>query len=705
MPTLNVNGNVIEVPDGITLLQACEMAGAEIPRFCYHERLSIAGNCRMCLVEWVGAPKPQASCALSVNDLRPNRDGSPAEIQTNSEIVRKAREGVIEFLLINHPLDCPICDQGGECDLQDQAMSYGVDASRYAENKRAVDEKDIGALVQTTMTRCIHCTRCIRFVTEVAGVPELGATGRGEDMEITTYLEKAMSSELQGNVIDLCPVGALTSKPYAFSARPWELHKTETIDVMDAVGSNIRIDTRGREVMRVMPCLHEDVNEEWISDKSRFIWDGLRTQRLDQPYIRKDGKLEPASWSAAFAAIASAAAKSSPQKMAAIAGDLAAAEEMFALKCLMDSLGVAHIDCRQDGAQLDPALGRGSYIFNSTIAGIEDADALLLIGCNPREEAAIINARIRKRWRRGNFPIGAIGGLKDGANTDLTYEYEYLGAGPETLSEVRSGKHSFFKQLKSATKPLIIVGQGALARKDGATVLSAAATLAVTCKAVTADWNGFNVLHTAASRVAGLDLGFVPGPTGRDVESIVRGAKASEVDFVYLLGADEIPGEQFGKAFVVYQGTHGDQGAHRADVILPGAAYSEKSGIYVNTEGRAQMAYRGAFPPGDAREDWAILRALSDVLGAKLPFDSLDQLRAAMFEAVPHFANINGIEAGLPEDIGRVAKVGGRLGKDPFEGAVKDYYLTNPIARASRIMAGQSQAAKSHLGEATGTDG
>jgi NADH-quinone oxidoreductase subunit G len=705
MPTLNVNGNVIEVPDGITLLQACEMAGAEIPRFCYHERLSIAGNCRMCLVEWVGAPKPQASCALSVNDLRPNRDGSPAEIQTNSEVVRKAREGVMEFLLINHPLDCPICDQGGECDLQDQAMSYGVDASRFDENKRAVEEKDIGALVKTTMTRCIHCTRCIRFVTEVAGVPELGATGRGEDMEITTYLEKAMSSELQGNVIDLCPVGALTSKPYAFSARPWELHKTETIDVMDAVGSNIRIDTRGREVMRVMPRLHEDVNEEWISDKSRFIWDGLRTQRLDQPYIRKNGKLEPASWSEAFTAISKAVAKSSPRKMAAIAGDLAAAEDMFALKSLMDNLGVANIDCRQDGARLDPALGRGSYIFNSTIAGIEDADALLLIGCNPREEAAIINARIRKRWRRGNFPIGVIGGLKDGANTDLTYDYEYLGAGPETLSEVRSGKHSFFKQLKAAARPMIIVGQGALARTDGATVLSAAATLAVTCKAATADWNGFNVLHNAAGRVAGLDLGFVPGPVGRDVESIIAGAKAGDVDFVYLLGADEIPGEQFGKAFVVYQGTHGDQGAHRADVILPGAAYSEKSGIYVNTEGRAQMAYRGAFPPGDAREDWAILRALSDVLGAKLPFDSLDQLRTAMFKAVPHLVNIDGIEAGLSEDIGRVAKVGGRLGKDAFEGAVKDFYLTNPIARASRIMAGQSLAAKSGQEGATGTDG
>ncbi len=705
MPTLKINGSEIEVPDGITLLQACEMAGAEVPRFCYHERLSIAGNCRMCLVEWVGAPKPQASCALSVNDLRPNRDGSPAEIRTDSEVVKKAREGVMEFLLINHPLDCPICDQGGECDLQDQAMSYGVDASRYAENKRAVEEKDIGALVKTTMTRCIHCTRCIRFVTEIAGVPELGATGRGEDMEITTYLEKAMSSELQGNVIDLCPVGALTSKPYAFSARPWELHKTETIDVMDAVGSNIRIDTRGREVMRVMPRLHEDINEEWISDKSRFIWDGLRSQRLDQPYVRKGGKLEPASWQEAFAAIAKAVSGTKPEKMAAIAGDLSAAEDMFALKGLMDNLGVANIDCRQDGARLDPALGRSSYIFNSTIAGIEDADCLLLVGCNPRFEAAMLNARIRKRWLRGDFPVGVIGGLSDGANTDLTYDFEYLGAGPESLSEVRSGKHSFFKKLKSAKKPMIVIGQGALARKDGATVLSAVATLAVACGAVGPNWNGFNILHNAAGRVAGLDLGFVPGENGRDMEAIVTGAMAGEIDFIYLLGADEIPGDRFGKAFVVYQGTHGDQGAHRADVILPGAAYTEKSGTYVNTEGRAQMANRGAFPPGDAREDWAILRALSDVLDATLPYDSLSQLRTAMFEAVPHFARIEQIEPGQPEDIGRIAKIGGRLGKSLFESAVRDFYMTNPICRASRIMAGQSAAKAAERGEATGTDG
>ena len=509
MTKLIVDGKEIDVPADYTLLQACEAAGAEIPRFCFHERLSIAGNCRMCLIEVAGTPKPQASCAMGVKDLPPKKDGTPHVLTTRSPMVRKAREGVMEFLLINHPLDCPICDQGGECDLQDQAMAYGVDASRYRENKRAVEDKYLGALVKTSMNRCIQCTRCVRFATEVAGVPELGAIGRGEDMEITSYLEQALVSELQGNVVDLCPVGALTSKPYAFTARPWELGKTESIDVMDALGSAIRIDTRGREVMRILPRVNDDVNEEWISDKTRHVVDGLRTQRLDQPYLRKNDRLVPASWSAAFAAIAAKMKTVQAERIGAIAGDLAAVEEMFALKQLMGLLGSANIDCRQDGMVLHPQWGRASYLFNATIAGIEAADALLIIGANPRREAAVLNARIRKRWRIGNFPIGLIG-----EKADLTYNYDYLGAGPETLAEVLAGRHGFADTLKKAERPLVFLGAGALARSDGAAVAALAAKTAIEVGAVKPDWNGFCVLHNAASRVGALDIGFVPGAGG-----------------------------------------------------------------------------------------------------------------------------------------------------------------------------------------------
>jgi NADH-quinone oxidoreductase subunit G len=677
MSKLIVDGKEIEVPPEFTLLQACEAAGAEIPRFCFHARLSIAGNCRMCLVELVGSPKPIASCAWGVRDCRPGPKGEPPEVKTRSPMVRKAREGVMEFLLINHPLDCPICDQGGECDLQDQSMAYGVDASRYRENKRAVDEKYIGALVKTVMTRCIHCTRCIRFATEVAGVPELGAIGRGEDMEITTYLETAMTSELQGNVVDLCPVGALTSKPYAFAARPWELNKTESIDVMDALGSAIRVDTRGREVMRILPRINDDVNEEWISDKTRHVVDGLRAQRLDQPYIRERGRLRPASWPAAFAAIAAAVARTGAKRIGAVVGDLAAVEEIFALKDLMGRLQVSNIDCRQDGAALDPAWGRASYLFNPTIAGIERADALLIVGADPRREAAVLNARIRKRWRSGNFPIALIG-----PQVDLTYTYDYLGAGPDTLAELAAGRHAFADTLKKAAHPLILLGSGALARPDGAAVAALAAKAAVELDAVKEGWNGFGFLHAAAARPGALDLGFVPGPGGL---SAVDMGKGGALDLVFLLGADEIdipPG-----AFVVYLGTHGDRGAHRADVILPGAAYPEKSGIYVNTEGRVQMAGRAAFPPGDAREDWAILRALSDRLGHKLPYDSLSGLRQALFRAYPHLGRIDQIAPGDGGDIARLAARGGTPDKAPFVSPVDDFYLTNPIARASAIMA------------------
>ncbi|WP_153768909.1 NADH-quinone oxidoreductase subunit NuoG [Labrenzia sp. CE80] len=696
MTKLIIDGKEVEVPTDYTLLQACEDAGAEVPRFCYHDRLSIAGNCRMCLVEVKGGPpKPTASCAMSVKDLRPGPNGEPPVVETKSPMVKKAREGVMEFLLINHPLDCPICDQGGECDLQDQAMAYGVDNSRFGENKRAVENKHLGPLVKTIMTRCIHCTRCVRFTTEVAGVSDMGLIGRGEDAEITTYLEAALSSELQGNVVDLCPVGALTSKPYAFHARPWELIKTESIDVMDAVGSAIRVDTRGKEVMRIMPRLNETVNEEWISDKTRYIWDGLKTQRLDRPYAKKDGRLQPVSWSEAFQIIADKVGTLDGSKIGAVAGDLASVEEMFALKSLMTSLGSANIDCRQDGAALDPAKGRASYLFNATIEGIEDADAVLIIGSNPRIEAPVLNARIRKRWRHGDLKVGVIGEA-----ADLTYETTYLGAGTDTLSDLVAGKNSFVDVLKSAKKPLIIVGQGALARVDGVSVLANAAKLAKAVGAISDDWNGFSVLHTAASRVGGLDIGFVPGEGGKSIAAMQDAASKGDLEALFLLGADEMDMSAFGNAFVVYIGTHGDRGAHGADVILPGAAYTEKSGTYVNTEGRVQMADRAGFPPGDAREDWAILRALSAVLGKTLPFDSLGALRALLCEAHPHFLSIDAIEVGSSADVAELAKGAGKMEAAGFANAITEFYLTNPIARASAVMAECSALAKARAAEA-----
>jgi NADH-quinone oxidoreductase subunit G len=683
---LIVDGKEVEVPAHYTLLQACEEAGAEIPRFCFHERLSIAGNCRMCLVELKGAPKPVASCAWGVRDCRPGPNGEPPEVLTRSKLTKKAREGVMEFLLINHPLDCPICDQGGECDLQDQAMAYGVDSSRFKENKRAVEDKYIGPLVKTIMTRCIHCTRCIRFSTEVAGVSELGATGRGEDMEITTYLERSMTSELQANVVDLCPVGALTSKPYAFKARPWELSKTESIDVMDALGSNIRVDARGKAVMRILPRLNEAVNEEWISDKTRYCVDGLGVQRLDQPYLRENGRLSSANWQEAFAAIAKRVAATSGAKIGALAGDLASVEEIYALKLLMQALGSENVDGRQDGTALDPSLGRGSYIFNSTVAGIESADAVLIVGANPRKEAPVLNARIRKRWRMGGFPVGVIG-----ESADLTYAFEHIGAGPDSLSRLVAGEGAFYEKLKAAKQPLIIIGQGALTRENGLAILSAAAKLALDVGAVTDGWNGFSVLHTAAARVGALDLGFVPGKGGVGAHEIVSGA--AKLDVLFLLGVDEVAVPE--GPFVVYIGTHGDQGAHRADVILPGAAYTEKSGTYVNTEGRVQIANRAAFPPGDAREDWSILRALSGVIGKTLPFDSLAQLRAHLYQAHPLFAAVDQIQPGARGDIERLATLGGAIGGAAFESPIRDFYLTNPIARASQILA---ECSAMHLG-------
>jgi NADH-quinone oxidoreductase subunit G len=665
MPKLTIDGVEIEVDAGLTVLQACEIAGREIPRFCYHERLSVAGNCRMCLVEMERAPKLIASCAMPVDD--------GMIIITDSETIRQARKGVMEFLLINHPLDCPICDQGGECDLQDQSIGFGYDRSRYSEEKRTVKNKNFGPLVSTVMTRCIHCTRCIRFATEIVGVPELGATGRGEHTEVGTYVEKTLSSELSGNIIDLCPVGALTSKPYAFNARPWELKKTESIDVMDALGANIWIDTRGAEVLRIVPRNNDDVNEEWISDKSRFACDGLRRQRLDQPYIRQDGKLQAASWDEAFAVVAAKVKATSGSKIAAIAGDQADCESMYALKKLLESLGSANMDCRQDSAAVGDG-SRAGYLFNSTIAGIEEADAILIVGSNPRLESPVLNARIRKRFLKGNVSIGVIG-----EETDLTYRYDYLGAGPDSLLDVSDGSHKFAKVLNESEIPMIIVGSSVLTREDGAAVLSTARKIAESTGMISDGWNGFNVLHTAASRVGGLDLGFTPDEGGADIKEIISGG----MDVVYLLGADEIDMTALDNTFVIYQGHHGDAGAHRADVILPGAAYTEKNATYVNLEGRVQRTQLASFPVGEAKEDWAILRALSAELGQTLAFDSLAELRERMTTATPCLGNVDEIAAAEWGEFGAE----GAMNSDAFTNPIDNFFMTDPISRASLTMA------------------
>jgi len=668
MPKLTIDGTEVEVEDGSTVLQACEQAGAEVPRFCFHDRLSIAGNCRMCLVHMEKAPKPIASCAMPA--------GEGMVISTNSPEIKKAREGVMEFLLINHPLDCPICDQGGECDLQDQAMAYGRHFSRYDEHKRAVKNKDVGPLIETIMTRCIHCTRCVRFADEIAGVEEFGAVFRGEHMEIGTYVEKAVSSELSGNMIDLCPVGALTSKPFSFSARSWELRNTESIDVLDAVGSNIRIDSRNGEVMRVVPRLNENVNEEWISDKSRFAYDGLSKRRIDRCYVRKNGKLEEASWAEAFAAAAGALKGVSGDQAAAIAGDLADCEAMTALKDVMSGLGSNNVDCRQDGAKLGGT--RAGYLFNTTISQIEDADAILIIGADPRWEATLVNARIRKRWLRGGLKVGMIG-----VERDLTYPCASLGTGPQTLEDIASGSHEFCQVLSAAERPMLIVGPGAVARDDGAAILASARAVAEKFAMVRNDWNGFNVLSKVASRVGGLDLGFVPTAGGRDVAGILEGAESGAIKFVWLLGADEIDVARLSKALVVYQGHHGDAGAAVADIVLPGAAYTEKDATYVNLEGRVQRTRRANFPPGEAREDWTILRAFSEVNGKTLPYDTLADVRARMVAIAPTFETINQVTPAAWEEFGTP----GALSVGALAGTVEDFYMTDVISRASHTMA------------------
>ncbi|WP_406870639.1 NADH-quinone oxidoreductase subunit NuoG [Thioclava sp. 'Guangxiensis'] len=649
---INIDGTDYEVDGGLTLLQACEEAGIEVPRFCYHERLSIAGNCRMCLVEVVGGPpKPTASCAMQVRDLRPGPEGQPPVMKTKSPMVKKAREGVMEFLLINHPLDCPICDQGGECDLQDQAVAYGVDFSRYREPKRAATELNLGPLVETHMTRCISCTRCVRFTTEVAGISQMGQTGRGEDSEISSYLDQTLDSNLQGNIVDLCPVGALVSKPYAFTARPWELTKTESIDVMDALGSNIRVDTKGRQVMRILPRNNDAVNEEWLGDKSRYVWDGLKRQRLDKPYIRKDGKLTPASWGEALSAAAEAIRG---KKVAGLIGDLASTEAAFSLKQLIEAQG-GRVECRTDGARL-PVGNRSAYIGNAAIADIDGAKDIVILGSNPRIEAPVLNARIRKAWLNG-AKIRVIGEA-----SDLTYDYTHLGTDRAALAELSVGEGA-----------LVIVGQGAVNEADGEAVI--AAVMATGAKML--------VLHTAAGRVGAMDVGAV---TEGGLPVAIEGAEV-----IYNLGADEIeiaPRSE-GGPLVIYQGSHGDRGANRADIILPSACYTEENGLFVNTEGRPQLAFRAAYPPGEAKENWAILRALSAELNAKQEWDTLAGLRRAMVSAVPHLARVDEIvesewTALETRDMGRAT----------FRPAFRDYYLTNPIARASVLMAELSASAK-----------
>ncbi|OIN86405.1 MAG: NADH-quinone oxidoreductase subunit G [Alphaproteobacteria bacterium CG1_02_46_17] len=669
MPKLKINNTEIEVPAGTSILQAAELLGYEVPRFCYHDKLSVPANCRMCLVEVKGAPKPVASCAMAC--------GENMEVLTESAMVTKARHGVMEMMLINHPLDCPICDQGGECDLQDQAFGYGFDRSRYTEDKRAKSDPDMGPLIKTVMTRCIQCTRCVRFSEEIAGVSDIGMMNRGEDAEITTFVEKAINSELSGNLVDVCPVGALTNKPYAFTARPWELRKTESIDVHDAVGTNIRIDARGNEVMRVLPRLNEDVNEEWMADKSRYAIDGLKRARLDRPYIRDEAsdELREASWEEALSLVAKKLTGVSADRVAAMVGSLCDTESMMALKDLMLSLGVRNIDCRTDGTLFDPTQ-RCGYVMNTTIAGLEQADAILLVGTNPRWEAPLVNARIRKNWLAKRVKVGLIGEQKD-----LTYPYTHIGSGPESLAS----DHSFFEILKAAKNPVIIVGQGTFLRPDGEAIHAALYEFATKMGVVRDDWNGFNVLQTAASRVGALDIGFVPQAHGLNAYGILTASQNDQMDVLYLLGVDEFNVEaSLGhKTFVIYQGHHGDQGAVRADVILPGAAYTEKDGLYVNTEGRVQMAKKAVSAPGEAREDWRILRALSEKTGRVLSYDNLHQLRARLVKDYPQFGKIGAVVPANWKSFG----VKGDVRKHMFHGAVDNYYMTNAISRLSPTMA------------------
>jgi NADH-quinone oxidoreductase subunit G len=669
MVKVTIDGELLEVREGMTVLQACEMAGKEIPRFCYHEKLAIAGNCRMCLVEVEKTPKPQASCAYPVAE--------GMVIKTNTPAVKKAREGVLEFLLINHPLDCPICDQGGECDLQDEVYMYGRGTNRFKENKRAVEDKDFGPLIETHMTRCIHCTRCIRFSTLIAGVEDLGATGRGEDMEVGTYVGKAVSSELSGNMIDICPVGALTSKPYSFKARSWELKKTESIDIHDAVGSNIRVDAKGKEVMRILPRTNDLINEEWISDKTRFACDGLKMQRLDRCYVKKAGKLQEASWQEALAAINEKVKKSKPEEIAAISGNLADLESSFVLKNLMDEIGSKHMDCRTYGEKFD-ASNRMSYLFNTSIEGIEKSDLCLIVGANIRYDAPLVNARIRKRFLQGNYQVSVVG-----ETPDLTYDVNNLGNDPQILEEIIAGKHEFCTKLKNAKNPLIIVGVDAALRADGAVIIAKCQEIANSYNMIRDDWNGFNVLNKASGRVGALDVGFVPGKNGKDLQEILAASLEGEIKLVFMLGGDEIETEKLKKSFVVYIGHHGDNGAHIADVILPASAYTEKNATYVNLEGRVQRTKLAVFAPGEAKEDWVIVNEIALTLGYDLGYKTLSELRRKIITKHEFLGKIGQIEKPKWAISGTKAK----LSKEKIVVVPYNFYMTDAICRASKTMA------------------
>ena len=672
MPKIVIDGKDFEVEENLSIIQACEVSGVEIPRFCYHEKLSVAGNCRMCLVDIEDArgmsPKPVASCAMQVSD--------GLKIHTKTQRVKKAREGVMEFLLINHPLDCPICDQGGECDLQDQSVAYGLGGSRYEQNKRSVENKDMGPFIKTEMNRCIHCTRCVRFSTEVSGSDEIGAIGRGRDMEITTYLDIAVKSELSGNVIDLCPVGALTSKPYAFSARPWELKQTESIDVMDAVGSNIRIDTKGNKVMRVLPRNNDEVNEEWISDKTRFFWDGLSLQRIDKPYLRENGKLRQVSWNKAIDVASDKLLNTNPEKIASITGDLISIESIYSIKKLMDSIKSPNTECRQDGSKING--GREKWLFNSKLSGIDESDGCLLIGTNPRIEAALINSRIIRKSKENNYSIGLLGD-----KSELNYNYDYLGDDPSIIYDLIDNNNPFCEKLSEMNKPLMIIGQGALKGDEGEDYLNLCIELANNYNFLKNDWNGFNVLHTAASRPGAMEIGFLPGERGKDLDQIIDGYKKGDISTLFLLGADEIEISEKTDCFVIYQGHHGDKGANIADLILPSPSFNEQNGLFINTEGRIQESIRATFPIGEAKEDWEIISLISKKMGLENIDNSFEDLRSSLFQSFPHLADIDMCLSGekLPKKIERKD-----IKQHVFKNSLNNFWLSNSITRSSRLM-------------------
>ena len=672
MPKIIIDGKDFEVEENLSIIQACEVSGVEIPRFCYHEKLSVAGNCRMCLVDIEDArgmsPKPVASCAMQVSD--------GLKIHTKTQRVKKAREGVMEFLLINHPLDCPICDQGGECDLQDQSVAYGLGGSRYEQNKRSVENKDMGPFIKTEMNRCIHCTRCVRFSTEVSGSDEIGAIGRGRDMEITTYLDIAVKSELSGNVIDLCPVGALTSKPYAFSARPWELKQTESIDVMDAVGSNIRIDTKGNKVMRVLPRNNDEVNEEWISDKTRFFWDGLSLQRIDKPYLRENGKLRQVSWKKAIDVASDKLLNTNPKKIASITGDLVSIESIYSIKKLMDSIKSPNTECRQDGSKING--GREKWLFNSKLSGIDESDGCLLIGTNPRIEAALLNSRIIRKSKEENYSIGLLGN-----KSELNYNYDYLGDDPSIIYDLIDNNNPFCEKLSEMNKPLMIIGQGALKGDEGEDYLNLCIELANNYNFLKNDWNGFNVLHTAASRPGAMEIGFLPKERGKDLDQIIDGYKKGDISTLFLLGADEIEISEKTDCFVIYQGHHGDKGANIADLILPSPSFNEQNGLFINTEGRIQESIRATFPIGEAKEDWEIISLISKKMGLENIDNSFEDLRSSLFQSFPHLADIDMCLSGekLPEKIERKD-----IKQHVFKNSLNNFWLSNSITRSSRLM-------------------